>query len=98
MQNKHQLIHPLGKSAPSINADKYILLKKEIQLFLSKQTLATFGQLTEAIKASLLTQKIPFEGSLTWHHEWVKLDMEARKQIIRKRNKSPHQYQLGNFD
>lgn len=98
MQNNYQLVHPEGKSTPRINADKYDLLKKEIQLFLFKQTMATFGQLNEAIKASLLAQKIPFEGSITWHLEWVKLDMEAKKQIIRNRNKSPHQYQLSNAD
>ncbi len=48
----------------------------------------------QAITQDFTRNKTKFEGSIEWHMEWVKLDMEARKEIVRKTDKSPIRYSV----
>lgn len=45
-----------------------------------------------AIKKELKAKGQTFQGSLPWHLEWVKLDLEARKAIRRVPGTSPQRY------
>lgn len=91
---KIQLLHPRGKKAVRINGDTYARLKTAIIQFLSEKTEATFSEMTSAIERHFVDEKMPFEGSLTWYLEWVKLDLEARHLIARVPKTSPQLYVL----
>lgn len=43
------------------------------------------------------TNKTKFEGSVEWHMEWVKLDLEARKEIRRIGDKYPVRFAIENL-
>ncbi|SMC81329.1 DUF6958 family protein [Moheibacter sediminis] len=96
MEQKIQLQHPQGKKAVSISKDKYELLKEQITKFLINKTEGTFTDISKAITQELNDKKIKFEGSLNWHLEWVKLDLEAKEVIKRIDKKTPQKYILNN--
>jgi len=83
MDQKIQLIHPKGKKAVSIEKGKYDLLKKEVLSTLKKNGESSHAEILNAITEDFKRDKIKFEGSLEWYLEWVKLDLEARKEITR---------------
>jgi hypothetical protein len=89
MDQKIQLIHPAGKKAVSIQKEKYDLLRKVILNCLKEKREATHGEIQHAIAEDFRNNNINFEGSLDWYLEWVKLDLEARKEIKRISDKSP---------
>jgi hypothetical protein len=93
---KVQLLHPLGKKAFSISMDKYALLKTEMLNYLEVNGQGTFSGMCAAIDQNLKNRKVTFDGSLKWYLEWVKLDLESRKWIIRVPKTSPQQYKLAN--
>ena len=82
MQKVMQLRHPAGKKAVSMDESKYELLKKII-LHQLKAGELSHTEMLQAIIRDFEKQKIKFPGSIEWHMEWVKLDLEANK-IIRK--------------
>ena len=89
MDQKIQLMHPTGKKAVSIQKAKYEVLKKVILNCMKEKGELTHAEIQQAIAEDFRDNKIEFEGSLDWYLEWVKLDLEARKEIKRVSDKSP---------
>lgn len=83
---KIQLKHPLGKKAVSMDKLKYDILKKAFLNQLKKRG--------KAIAEDFKSNNIKFEGSIQWHVEWVKLDLEAKKEILRVPKTSPQKYEI----
>jgi hypothetical protein len=74
---------PLKKGV-NIDRSKYDLIRPIILEYLRLQRLATFSQIAEEVENRLSGQ---FEGSISWYAISVKLDMEARGEIIRVKDK-----------
>jgi hypothetical protein len=88
MDTKIQLLHPSGKKAVRIDKAKYEILKNALIDCLRVNGESTYTDILQSITENFRRNKIKFEGSLEWHIEWVKLDLEARK-IIRRINDKP---------
>jgi hypothetical protein len=94
MDQKIQLKHPAGKRAVSMDKDKYDKLKKYLLLHLKNNGASSHTELLQSITNSFKKDKVKFDGSIEWHMEWVKLDLEARKAIKRISDKSPIKFAL----
>lgn len=94
MEQKLQLKHPAGKKAIRMDKDKYELLSKYLLANLESNGNSTHTELLNSITDGLKKDKIKFMGSVEWHVEWVKLDLEANKKIKRIGDKSPIKYAL----
>ena len=94
MDQKIQLMHPDGKKAVSIKKEKYYVLKNAIISSLKAQGESTHADIQMAITQEFKNNNIKFEGSLDWYLEWVKLDLEARKEIKRVGDKSPVRFTI----
>jgi len=84
-----QLRHPAGKKAISMDKVKYDSLKKSLLNHLKTKGESTHADILQGIIQDFKKNKIKFAGSVEWNMEWVKLDMEARKEIKRISDKSP---------
>lgn len=89
MESKVQLKHPAGKKAISMDIRKYNVLKKPLLNLLKTKGESTHEEMLQAITTDFQKNKTKFEGSIEWHMEWVKLDLEARKEIKRIPKTSP---------
>jgi hypothetical protein len=89
MNQKIQLIHPEGKKAVSIAKEKYDLLSKAVLNSLKSNGKSTHEEILNSITEDFKKNKVKFEGSVNWYLEWVKLDLEARKEIKRVKDQSP---------
>jgi hypothetical protein len=87
METTIQLKHPAGKKAVSMDKSKYAFLKKSLLNHLKTKGESTHADILQGITHDFKKKKIKFEGSVEWHMEWVKLDLEARKEIKRIRDK-----------
>lgn len=83
MDTKFQLKHPAGKKAVRMDKSKYDLLKTSLLNFMKSNSEYSHAEMLKAITDDFKKNKIKFEGSIGWNLEWVKLDMEARKEIKR---------------
>jgi hypothetical protein len=92
MDQKVHLKHPQGKNSISMNKDKYHLLKPAVLKFLRANGKATFREISAAVERDFKKNGTKFNGSLPWHLEWIKLDLEARRIIKRVAGTSPQQY------
>ena len=88
METKIQLKHPFGKKAVSMDKGKYDTLKKNLLNRLRTKGESTHSEILQTITEDFKNNKTKFEGSIEWHLEWVKLDLEARKEIKRIGDKS----------
>jgi len=89
-EEKIQTLHLLpGKTNKSISTEKYNFIKKHLLAVLAKKEL-THTELMEALYQKV---KDDFTGGVQWYGETVKLDLEARKIIVRTRTK-PEKYSL----
>ena len=88
METKIQLKHPAEKKAVSMDMAKYAVLKESILNCLKKKGESTHTEILQKITDDFKKNKTKFEGSVEWHMEWVKLDLEARKEIKRTGDKS----------
>ena len=89
MEQKIQLIHPAGKKAVSMDIGKYDTLKKALLNCLRAKGALSHKEILRAIGEDFEKNKTKFEGSVEWYMEWVKLDLEARKEIKRLGDESP---------
>ena len=82
-----------GKHGFEISKQKYDLIRASIVEILTLRPLLTFTELTEAIEERMGK---PFDGSIPWYSEVVKLDLEARHVIRRvpQQDKSKDRYEL----
>jgi len=78
MGTKIKLKHPAGKKAISMDRDKYDILKKILLGFLRTKGESTYTEILQTVTEDFKKNKTRFEGSVSWHLEWVKLDLEAR--------------------
>jgi hypothetical protein len=92
MNAKVQLKHPHGKKAVKIDKAKYDLLKPALMKYLRNEGEATLTELTREITKAFKSKGQTFEGSLPWHLEWVKLDLEARNLLRRIPDTAPQRY------
>lgn len=89
-----QLKHPAGKKAVSMDKGKYDALKKPLLNRLRTKGESTHKEILQAITEDFAKNRTKFEGSVEWHMEWVKLDLEARKEIKRIGDKAPIKFAL----
>lgn len=89
IETKVQLLHPSGKKAVKMDKTKYNVFKCSILNFLDVHGAAAHKEMLKAVSTDLKKKKIKFGGSVEWHLEWVKLDLEARTLIRRTSDKSP---------
>ncbi|HKC35507.1 MAG TPA: hypothetical protein VKB95_05565, partial [Chitinophagaceae bacterium] len=68
--------------------------KKVLLKYLKTKGESTHAEILQAITEDFKKNKTKFEGSVEWHMEWVKLDLEARKEIKRAGDKSPVKFTL----
>lgn len=94
MAHLMQLRHPAGKNAVSMDKGRYDALKKPLLKRLKTNGESTHKEILQAITEDFAKNKTKFEGSVEWHMEWVKLDLEARNEIRRVGGKSPLRYAL----
>lgn len=92
MNTKIQLAHPAGKKAVTMEAAKYSIMMEAILGKLSKGE-STHPEMLHAVTDDFATKGTKFPGSIEWHMEWVKLDLEAKNQI-RRINSSPARFDL----
>jgi len=83
METKIQLQHPEGKKAVSMDQNKYDVLKNAILNTLRVKGELTHKEMLKAVTEDFKTNRVKFKGSVEWNMEWVKLDLEARKEIKR---------------
>lgn len=85
-----QTLHPQkGKTNNEISLVKYIFIKEALIKILSECAL-THTELMEELFSRI---KNDFDGGVQWYGQTVKLDLEARKIIIRTNDK-PQKYTL----
>jgi hypothetical protein len=94
MEQKIQLIHPQGKKAISMDKGKYDIIRMYLLKYLKSKKEVTHAEIQNAISEEFKRNKIKFEGSLEWYTEWVKLDLEARKEIKREGAKAPYKFSI----
>lgn len=94
MEQKIQLTHPAGKKAISMDKEKYSVIEKSLLNCLKGKAEATHKEILNAITGDFKKNKIKFAGSIEWHLEWVKLDLEARKKITRIAGTIPIKFKL----
>jgi hypothetical protein len=94
MEQKIQLLHPAGKKAVRMDKGKYNTIKNALLNSLKKKGELTHTEILHAITEDFKKKKTKFEGSVEWHMESVKLDLEAIKIIERVSEKSPQKFRL----
>lgn len=94
MENTIELKHPKGKQSIIMDKTKYELLKKAFLNYLKKNGESNYTEIWQAIAEDFTNRKIKFEGSVQWHMEWIKLDLEANNLIERIPSTIPKRYAL----
>ncbi len=94
MEEKIQLSHPEGKHAVRMGADKYKLMRTAILKSLTRKKAMTHGDLLILVLDHFRKNNIRFIGSVEWHLECVKLDLEAKRIITRSKEKGKQMFQL----
>lgn len=94
MEQKIQLKHPAGKKAISMDKEKYNVLEQSVLNYLKTKGESTHSEILKAVTEDFKKNKKLFEGSIEWHMEWVKLDLEATKKIKRIADTSPIKFKL----
>ena len=89
MEQKIQLKHPTGKKAVRMDKCKYDAISHAILTHLKNVGESTHSAILQAVTENFGKNKISIDGSIEWHMEWVKLDLEARNEIKRSAGKSP---------
>ncbi len=94
MEQKIQLKHPAGKKAIRMNKQKYCAIEESVLNCLKVKGESTHSEILKTISEDFQRNKTIFKGSIEWHMEWVKLDLEARKKITRIADTSPIKFKL----
>jgi len=88
MEQKIQLKHPTGKKAVSMDNANYELFKNYILKNLKEKGEMSHTELLRYVSKDFKNDEVKFNGSIGWHMEWVKLDLEAKIIIKRIKDKS----------
>ena len=94
MEQKIQLKHPAVKKAVSMDKAKYDTLKKALLNRLKTKGESTHIEILQGITEDFNKNKTKFIGSIEWRMEWVKLDLEARKEIKRLGDELPIKFKI----
>jgi hypothetical protein len=94
MEQKIQLKHPEGKKAISMDKGKYSVIEKSLLICLKGKAAATHKEILNGITEDFNKNKLKFEGSIEWHMECVKLDLEAKNKITRIPDTTPIKFKL----
>jgi len=86
MENRILTLHPEGKEGVNISQEKYTVIRKAILEALCEYEQVAFKDLLQIIKLELAQS---FKGSVPWYVTTVKLDLEARKEIVCQRGRGP---------
>jgi len=89
-----QLTHPAGKQAVTMDKGKYDAVKRPMLNCLKTNGRSTHREILRAIVEDFDLNGTKFEGSVEWHMEWVKLDLEARNTIKRIAAATPTRFAL----
>jgi hypothetical protein len=79
MEDRIMTQHPQKKSGVNIQRDKYEQVRSAIELVLRTNGPQSFQALNNAVGQELAGN---FDGSIGWYFTTVKLDLEARGEII----------------
>lgn len=94
MDQKINLLHPAGKKAIRMDMNKYTVMEKSILTALKASEELTHSELLKKVTADFKKNNTKFEGSVEWHMEWVKLDLEAKKKIRRSTENTPVRFAI----
>jgi len=83
--------HPEGKKGVNISKEKYDVIRTFIIKTLQKADELRFSDLTRLAHESLSGT---FDGKVTWYVVTVKLDLEARGEIVRVKGKKTQHLKL----
>lgn len=73
---------------------KYDVIRDMLLSHLKSRGPSTHKEILSAITEKLKKQQIKFDGSIEWHMEWVKLDLESRREIKRLSAGKPVKFDL----
>lgn len=91
-RDKVLTIHPEGKPGVYIDKSKYTQVRKVIlQCFRNKREVI-FSDLKASVEKKLSGK---FDGSINWYFNLIKLDLEARGELVRTSEGSPQTLALG---
>lgn len=90
-EEKILTLHPEGKNGVNISRKKYDQIHSYIMKVLNANDRITYQELNEMAIEQL---KDSFDGKVPWYVVTVKLDMEARGEIERIPNTSPHEIRI----
>ena len=91
MKNTIRTLHPKKKQGVNISKEKYEVIRKVILSVLHAQKEIPFMKLSQAVEKEVRGN---FEGSVMWYVTTVKLDMEARGEVLRVPNSRPQLVKL----
>lgn len=94
MEKKIQPKPTTDKKAISMDEEKYIVIEKSVLNYLKAKGESTHTEILMAVTEDFEKNIKLFEGSIEWHMEWVKLDLETRKIITRVSDTSPIKFKL----
>ena len=77
-----------------MDTEKYGVIEKSLLNCLKIKAESTHKEILMTITEDFKKNKIKFAGSIEWHMEWVKLDLEARKIITRIADTTPVKFKL----
>ena len=83
METKIQLSHPDGKKAITMDKQKYTIVSEAILKLITTKGALTYSEILQGVTDEFRKNRTEFNGSLSWHLEWIKLDLEARRKIKR---------------
>ncbi|MCE7990927.1 MAG: hypothetical protein HEP71_03065 [Roseivirga sp.] len=85
-------LHPQGKQGVNISKAKYDQVREVILRVIESEQPISFTYMAELSKEILTDEK--FDGKPLWYITTVKLDLEARKLVVRIPKTSPHELKL----
>ena len=84
MNDKIETLHPEGKAGVNIDRSKYDQMVDAIRFVLRQRGPLPFMELVEAVQMELGGK---FDGSIAWYCTTVKLDLQARGELLSKKVK-----------
>ena len=88
MSERIMTLHPAGKAGVNIDRQKYDVVREAILEAVRTNGTITFGDLAAEVRSRL---EATFAGSISWYVTTVKLDLEARGEIVRVPKSKPQQ-------
>lgn len=83
-------LHPQGKKGVNIERSKYLTIREVVMECLSRKEM-TATEIFHCAEESLAGD---FEGSVRWYAESVKLDLEARGMLARRKREGRVVYEI----